>query len=65
MAKTTVNSRAVKTLLSRRAKGAARVKRARFLSQDDPLLNLDAFAVKGTGGKLTNAKIDCILYRKP
>jgi prevent-host-death family protein len=29
---------------------------------DDPLLNLETFAVEGTGGTLTNAEIDRILY---
>jgi prevent-host-death family protein len=28
----------------------------------DPLLNLDTFAVKGPGGKLTNKDIDQLLY---
>jgi prevent-host-death family protein len=31
-------------------------------SPDEPLLNLDAFAVSGPGGKLTNADIDRLLY---
>lgn len=31
---------------------------------DDPLLNLDKFAVEGPGGKLTNVEIDRILYGK-
>ena len=35
------------------------------LSPDDPLLNLDEFAVEGKGGKLSNAEIDRILYGKP
>jgi prevent-host-death family protein len=29
---------------------------------DDPLLNLEKFAVVGAGGKLTNEEIDRILY---
>jgi hypothetical protein len=29
---------------------------------DDPLLNLEKFAVAGPGGKLTNKEIDRILY---
>ena len=29
------------------------------LSPDDPLLNLDTFAVSGPGGKLANADIFC------
>ncbi len=36
----------------------------RSLPPDDPLLNLDKFAVDGPGGKLTNADIDHILYGK-
>jgi prevent-host-death family protein len=32
------------------------------LSPDDPLLNLDTFAVAGPGGKMTNAEIDGLLY---
>lgn len=39
--------------------------RGRALPPDDPLLNLNTFAVKGPGGKLTNAEIDRILYGKP
>jgi prevent-host-death family protein len=35
------------------------------LSLDDPLLNLNDFAVDGPGGTLTNAGIDTILYGKP
>jgi prevent-host-death family protein len=35
------------------------------LSPDDPLLNLDEFAVAGPGGKLENAEIDRLLYGKP
>lgn len=34
------------------------------LPPDDPLLNLEDFAVEGTGGTLTNAEIDRILYGK-
>lgn len=34
------------------------------LPPDDPLLNLDAFAVEGPGGRLTNEDIDHILYAK-
>ena len=40
---------------------APRSKRA-VLPPDDPLLNLDRFAVDGTGGPLGNAEIDRILY---
>jgi len=32
------------------------------LSPDDPLLNLDKFAVDGPGGKMSNAEIDRLLY---
>lgn len=32
------------------------------LPADDPLLNLDAFAVDGKGGDLTNEEIDRTLY---
>ena len=32
------------------------------LSDDDPLLNLNDFAIDGAGGNLTNADIDHILY---
>ena len=32
------------------------------LSPDDPLLNLETFAVDGPGGKMTNADIDRLLY---
>jgi prevent-host-death family protein len=35
------------------------------VSPDDPLLNLDRFAIQGSGGKLSNAEIDRILYGKP
>ncbi len=37
----------------------------RKLPPDDPLLNLDEFAVRGKGGKLTNDDIDRILYGEP
>jgi prevent-host-death family protein len=40
---------------------APRAKRA-ALPPDDPLLNLDTFAVDGPGGALENADIDRILY---
>ena len=45
--------------------GPARRSRRAALAPDDPLLNLDDFAVEGKGGKLTNAEIDRILYGKP
>jgi prevent-host-death family protein len=32
------------------------------LSPDDPLLNLESFAVEGPGGKISNADIDRLLY---
>jgi prevent-host-death family protein len=35
------------------------------LPPDDPLLNLDDFAMDGAGGTLTNTDIDTILYGKP
>jgi prevent-host-death family protein len=35
------------------------------LPSDDPLLNLDDFAIDGVGGSLTNTDIDTILYGKP
>jgi prevent-host-death family protein len=35
------------------------------LPPDDPLLNLDGFAIDGAGGALTNTDIDTILYGKP
>jgi prevent-host-death family protein len=43
---------------------APRVKRA-ALPPDDPLLDLDNFAIDGAGGALTNTDIDAILYDKP
>jgi prevent-host-death family protein len=43
---------------------APRAKRA-GLPPDDPLLNLDDFAIDGAGGPLTNTDIDTILYGKP
>lgn len=45
--------------------GPAPRSRRATLPPDDPLLNLDQFAVAGTGGKLTNAAIDLLLYGKP
>jgi prevent-host-death family protein len=35
------------------------------LPPDDPLLNLDRFAVEGRGGKLSNQQIDRLLYGEP
>lgn len=35
------------------------------VSPDDPLLNLDQFATEGTGGPLSNADIDRLVYGKP
>jgi len=32
------------------------------LASDDPLLNLDTFAVDGPGGKMSNDDIDRLLY---
>jgi prevent-host-death family protein len=44
--------------------GPARRKARLSVSLDDPLLNLDEFAVDGPGGKLTNSEIDRVLYGK-
>ena len=40
---------------------APRRKGAR-IPAEDPILHLDAFAIDGAGGPLTNAEIDRILY---
>jgi len=45
--------------------GPAPKRKARGLPGDDPLLNLDDFAVEGPGGALANDDIDRILYGKP
>lgn len=45
--------------------GPARRSRRAALPPDDPLLNLDDFAVEGKGGTLSNAEIDRIVYGKP
>lgn len=42
--------------------GPPRRGRRATLPADDPLLNLDKFAVEGPGGKLTNSEIDRVLY---
>ncbi|MCE0483423.1 MAG: hypothetical protein LV479_04190 [Methylacidiphilales bacterium] len=42
--------------------GPVRKARPSPIPQDDPLLNLTTFAVKGPTGKLTNPDIDRILY---
>ena len=42
--------------------GPAPRRRRSALLADDPLLNLDPFAVEGPGGALTNADIDRTLY---
>ena len=42
--------------------GPAPKSKARKIPLDDPLLNLEEFAVRGPGGKLTNEEIDRILY---
>jgi prevent-host-death family protein len=42
--------------------GPAPKSKARRISPDDPLLNLEKFAVPGPGEKLTNEEIDSILY---
>jgi prevent-host-death family protein len=43
---------------------APNAKRA-ALPPDDPLLNLDDFAIDGAGGALTNTDIDNLLYGRP
>ena len=35
------------------------------LSDDDPLFNLDDFAIDGAGGNLANSEIDHVLYGNP
>jgi prevent-host-death family protein len=42
--------------------GPAPKRKRRALRADDPLLNLDTFAVDGPGGELTNEDIDRTLY---
>jgi prevent-host-death family protein len=42
--------------------GPAPKSRRPSLPPDDPLLNLDSFAVDGPGGAMTNADIDRLLY---
>ena len=42
--------------------GPARRLHRRALPDDEPLLNLDSFAVDGPGGELTNEDIDRTLY---
>jgi hypothetical protein len=42
--------------------GPAPRARKSSLPPEDPLLNLDEFAVDGAGGELTNVEIDRILY---
>lgn len=42
--------------------GPAPRSRRAALPPDDPLLNLETFAVEGTGGALTNPEIDRIVY---
>ena len=42
--------------------GPAPRRKRQALSADDPLLNLDSFAVDGPGGDLTNEEIDRTLY---
>ena len=39
--------------------------RQRALPVDEPLLNLDQFAVDGAGGPMSNDDIDQLLYGKP
>lgn len=38
--------------------------KALHVPPNDPLLNLDSFAVEGPGGKLTNKDINQLLYRR-
>jgi prevent-host-death family protein len=45
--------------------GPAPKSKERKIPADDPLLNLEKFAVPGPGGKLTNEEIDRILYGRP
>jgi prevent-host-death family protein len=45
--------------------GPIRPSKGASVSPDDPLLNLEEFAVEGPGGPLTNAEIDGLLYGKP
>ncbi len=45
--------------------GPIRSSKRSAVSPDDPLLNLDDFAIEGPGGQLTNAEIDDVLYGKP
>ncbi|MPY89161.1 MAG: type II toxin-antitoxin system prevent-host-death family antitoxin [Luteitalea sp.] len=45
--------------------GPAPRRTRRALPPEDPLLNLDEFAIEGAGGKLTNAEIDRIVYGRP
>ena len=42
--------------------GPAPRRRRGALPEDEPLLNLDTFAVDGPGGELTNENIDRTLY---
>lgn len=42
--------------------GPAPKRQRRGLRADDPLLNLESFAVDGPGGKLSNEDIDRTLY---
>ncbi len=42
--------------------GPPRRARRATLPADDPLLNLDTFAVEGPGGRLPNSEIDRVLY---
>ena len=42
--------------------GPAPRAKSKSLPEDDPLLNLEQFSVRGPGGKLTNAQIDKLLY---
>jgi prevent-host-death family protein len=57
-------------IIARNGKPAAQLgpaprTRGRRIPPDDPLLNLETFAVAGPGGKLSNEEIDQLLYGAP
>ena len=57
--------RGERLLLTYRGEPVARlepVRRATPVSDDDPLLRVDDFAVDGAGGPLTNVDIDRVVY---
>lgn len=45
--------------------GPPQARKALALSAEDPLLNLDQFAIDGAGGELSNDEIDRVVYGKP